>query len=74
MHRRAGNMEKLSREFTDIKTGSKLQDPNPDMSPEEVVKFYSNTYPHLVNASIEGPDLSSGKAKYKFSVIAGTKG
>lgn len=31
--------------------GQKLSDPNPDMTPEEVMNFYSNQYPELKRAT-----------------------
>ena len=67
-------VEKVKRKFVDVKTSTTLQDPNPDMTPQEVAKFYSSSYPHLLNANVEGPDLSKGDAVFKFNVVAGTKG
>ena len=69
-------VDTLKRKFT-IKKGGKdieLADPNPDMSPQEVIKFYSSEYPELTNASVSGPKVESGKAMYNFNTSVGTKG
>ncbi len=39
--------------------GNNLDDPNPDFSPKEVLRFYSGTYPELTNATI--PDFGENK-------------
>ena len=31
-----------------------LSDPNPDMTPEEVMGFYSNQYPELTTSNVHG--------------------
>ena len=41
-----------------------LDDPDPKMSPEEVKEFYSNIYPELTQAEIEGPIM--GDNDYRF--------
>lgn len=67
----------LKRAFTLKKDGKKdieLTDPNADMSPEEVMKFFSGTYPELTNATITGPKVEGGKAFYNFKTVVGTKG
>jgi PRTRC genetic system protein C len=71
-----GAVDILKREFV-IGTGSKttsLPDPNPDFSPEEVLKHYIALHPELSNASIAGPDISNKKLTYQFRTSVGTKG
>lgn len=66
----------IDRVFT-LKKDSKnidLPDPNPTMSPEEVVKFYSGTYPELTTAKMNGPKVVAGKAEYSLEANVGTKG
>ena len=64
----------LKREFVDGKTNTTYPDVNPDYTPDQVRDFLSNQYPHLINASIEGPEILSDKVKYKFVTTIGTKG
>lgn len=67
----------LGRSFTlDKGAGKKitLEDPNKDMSPEEVMKFYSSTHPELTNAVIEGPKVVGDKAHYNITTKAGKLG
>jgi len=61
-------------EITDGKKTTKLSDPNPSMSPEEVAKFYSTKHPELTNAIIEGPKIVAGKAVYTMTTKAGKLG
>jgi len=51
-----------------------LSDPNPNMSPEEVMNFYSNQYPELTTSNVHGPKIEGGKAVYEFKTTVGTKG
>ena len=51
-----------------------LSDPNPEMTPDEVLSFYTNTYPDLINATTSGPVMENDKATYTFKVQVGTKG
>jgi PRTRC genetic system protein C len=64
----------LKREFLDKKTDMTLSDPNVAWTPNQVRDFYSNHYPHLVNASISGPKIGVDKVVYEFSGTAGVKG
>lgn len=68
----------LTRKFTIKKDGKnkdiELPDPNAEMSPEEVMKFYSGTYPELTNAVVEGPTVVGDKASYNISTKAGKLG
>lgn len=66
----------LTRSFT-LKKDKKdieLIDPNSDMTPEEVMKFHSGTYPELTNAVVEGPKVVGDKATYIISTKAGKLG
>jgi len=51
-----------------------LQDPNPAMSPDEVMDFYSGTYPELTTATVHGPEINKDRVVYKFKTTIGTKG
>lgn len=66
----------LERVFT-FKDGTKervLTDPNPNLSPEEVLDIYSNQYPALINVQIKKPKVKDEKLVYEAVTIAGTKG
>lgn len=67
---------KLKRNFTFEKDKKKIElsDPNPNMSPEEVLKFYSGTHAELTNAVIEGPKVVGDKASYNITTKAGKLG
>jgi PRTRC genetic system protein C len=52
----------------------KLDDPNPDMLPVEVMDFYSMTYPELTTATPHGPLIEEDCAVYEFKTTIGTKG
>lgn len=51
-----------------------LPDPDPELSPEEVLKFYSGTYPELATANVKGPEFKSTYALYEFSSSYKPKG
>ena len=42
-----------------------LTDPDPNMSPEEVMKFYTNTYPELTTSNVHGPEVNGDRVVYK---------
>ena len=44
------------------------------MTPEEVKDFYSNIYPQLTQAEIDGPELKNDSEVYVFRKAVGTKG
>ena len=60
--------------FEDNGTKIKLSDPDSGLSPQAVLNFYSNTYPILVTAKIEGPEISDDEVQYRFATTIGTKG
>lgn len=65
-------IQKLTRQFR--YNGAKLADPSPAFSLQQVRDFYANTYPEIVNAEIEGPELQGDLQVYTFRRAVGTKG
>lgn len=51
-----------------------LQDPNPNLSPDMVMSYYSNFYPELTTATVHGPVIRDDKTEYEFKTTIGTKG
>lgn len=51
-----------------------LADPDSNMSPSEVMDFYSMTYPELTTATVHGPEWEEDKAVYRFKTTIGVKG
>jgi PRTRC genetic system protein C len=51
-----------------------LADPNPNMDPCQVMKFYSSEYPELTSSTIQGPVMREDTAIYNFETIIGDKG
>jgi PRTRC genetic system protein C len=62
----------LEREFR--YNGAKLTDPSPAFSLQQVRDFYANTYPEIVNAEIEGPEVIGNRNVFTFRRAVGTKG
>lgn len=62
----------LKREFK-LKD-KKLPDPNPNLTPDEVMAFYSNQHPELVTSNVFGPTINGDVAVYEFKTTVGTKG
>lgn len=65
-------IETLAREFS--YNGAKLADPAPAFTLQQVRDFYSQTYPELTNAEIEGPVIKGARNIYTFRRAVGTKG
>jgi PRTRC genetic system protein C len=63
----------LEREFR-YNGGLRLPDPNPKLAVEEVINLYSNTYPEITTAAIEGPEVIGNKLVYRLTRAIGTKG
>ena len=65
----------LKRKFEIERNGKSiyLDDPNPEMSIEEVIDFYSSTFPELMNSNYTTSELDNNLV-IKFKSIAGTKG
>lgn len=51
-----------------------LSDPSGRFTPEQVMDFYSGTYPILTTAKIEGPEMTGDEIQYRFITTIGTKG
>lgn len=51
-----------------------LDDPDSSLSLNEVMDFYSMTYPELTTATVHGPELEEDKAVYQFKTTIGVKG
>lgn len=51
-----------------------LADPDPSLTPDEVMAFYSNQYPELVTSNVFGPTMKNDEAVYEFRTSVGTKG
>lgn len=66
------NTSKFPRVFK--KKDETLPDPNPMLSPEEVMAYYSNQYPELTTSNVFGPKIEDDKAVYEFKTTVGTKG
>lgn len=66
----------IERSFTFKREGKTvtLQDPNPELTSDEVMSFYSNQYPELTTSTVSGPKVEDGKAVYGFQTTVGTKG
>lgn len=60
--------------FEDNGQSIRLSDPNSKLSPEAILNFYSNTYPLLTTAKIEGPEIKDDEVQYQFVSTMGTKG
>ena len=60
--------------FDDNGQNIRLSDPGHKLSPEAVLNFYSNTYPLLTTAKIEGPEIKDDEVQYQFVSTIGTKG
>lgn len=71
-------VKNVVREFKLKRNNSKddveLPDPNSNMEPNDVMKFYSGQYPELTSASVNGPTMKNGKAIYLFETVIGEKG
>lgn len=65
--KRTFKMKKNSKEIV-------LDDPNVNMSPAEVMDFYSMNYPELTTATVHGPLIKEDMVEYEFKTTIGTKG
>jgi PRTRC genetic system protein C len=57
-------VERLERCFCYL--GSRLPDPDPTLSIEQVRDVFVNAYPELATAAIEGPSTVNGTLHYTF--------
>lgn len=60
----------LSKGNTELELG----DPDESMSLNEVMDFYSMTYPELTTATVHGPEIKNDRAVYQFKTTIGVKG
>lgn len=60
--------------FKKDKNDITLPDPDQSMTPDQVMGFYSNTYPELTTSTVHGPEIKDDKAIYTFKTTIGTKG
>jgi len=60
--------------YTDNGRDIELADPDDTLSPEAVLNFYSNAYPALTTAKVEGPEIEDDALRYRFVTTIGTKG
>lgn len=51
-----------------------LPDPNPNMLPRDVVKFYAGTYPELTNSTVDKPEMEGNDMIFTIGTSVGTKG
>ena len=65
--KRVFKMKKNSQEIV-------LDDPNVNMSPAEVMDFYSMNYPELTTATVHGPEIEDHQAIYEIKPTNGVKG
>ncbi len=54
--------------------GLSLPDLDRKLSPEEIKAAYSNQYPELATAAINGPEAVGDKLRYEFVRAIGAKG
>lgn len=66
------DIKTLKRVFKNGKT--ELSDPDISMTPDDVMSFYSNTYPELTTSTVQGPKIEGDTAVYEFITTVGTKG
>lgn len=63
-----------TRIFVIDRSGVEIPDPDPSMSPENVMSFYAGMYPELTTATVHGPEYRDDKVVYRFKSVIGTKG
>ena len=54
--------------------GKEIADPNPALTPDEVVSLLMNEYPAMTNAKVESKGISDDKDIYDINTKMGTKG
>lgn len=65
-------VQQAKRTFT--YNGVDLPDPGPDFTPEDIKDIFSNQYPELTTALLQGPELKDDGVSYTFVRNVGTKG
>lgn len=66
------HIENLKRNF--LYKNQNLPDPNPNLTPDEVLSLYAAQYPELTTGSIQGPFMKENEVDYQFITNIGTKG
>ena len=51
-----------------------LHDPDPNISPDMVMHYYSNMHMHLNTATLHAPAIRAEITEYEFKTTIGTKG
>jgi PRTRC genetic system protein C len=62
----------LPREF--YYQGSRIPDPNPQMSVDEVRELLTPSYPEIATATVTGPEDTGTVLRYTFARAIGSKG
>jgi PRTRC genetic system protein C len=65
-------VETLQREF--FYNGSRIPDPAPNLSVEEVRELLTPTWPEIATATLEGPEDTGTTLRYTFNRAIGSKG
>ena len=65
-------VETLHREF--FYNGTRIPDPAPGMSVEQVRELLTPSYPELATATLEGPEDTGTALRYSFRRAIGSKG
>lgn len=65
----------IERKFIFESNGKEISVPDvhPDFTPDQVMNFYSGSYPELTTSTISGPEIVDDKAVYRFKTTVGTK-
>jgi PRTRC genetic system protein C len=62
----------LPREF--VFNGSRIPDPNPQMSIDQIRDLLTPSYPEIATATMAGPEDTGTSLRYSFSRAIGSKG
>ena len=65
-------VETLQREF--FYNGTRIPDPAPNLSVEQVRELLTPTWPEIGTATLEGPEDTGSALRYTFSRAIGSKG
>jgi PRTRC genetic system protein C len=65
-------IETLHREF--FYNGTRIPDPAPQMTAEEIRDLLTPTYPEIATATLTGPEDTGTALRYSFSRAIGSKG
>lgn len=65
-------VETLHREF--FYNGTRIPDPAPAMSVEQVRELLTPSFPEIATATLEGPEDTGTALRYSFSRAIGSKG